>query len=173
MERTDDQIRSSIDTNEGLAEWGGWFIILGLVSEIILTLAFPGTKSIIENWRPVFATALIAAGVYAEIHFGGRAGRDRRDLQTRTDAKLAEALDRASRAEQELIDLKPPVESFLTGTRRPSQPLWACSVEFFLTLVWVPMMAKCKISFGTLNPLSGQPDGSRLTGYIQGGSQEK
>ena len=52
--------------------------------------------------------------VYGEIHFSGKASRSQKRLQSIADEKLADALNRASRAEQELIDFRKPRRSLMT-----------------------------------------------------------
>jgi hypothetical protein len=93
-------LRGEISINESRAEWGAWAIVVGLVLEVIiaLTVSFDIDKKWIDNWGAVIADCLIALGVYAEIHFGRKASGASRELQQRSDIKIAEANARAEEA---------------------------------------------------------------------------
>lgn len=98
----EDELPGIIDRNESRSHWSAWLIIMGLVIEIVLAIIFRENKSIMENWGPVFATALIALGVYGEIYFSSQSGAAHKVLQSLTETKLATALDRASEAQENL-----------------------------------------------------------------------
>jgi hypothetical protein len=106
--KEDDDLRKAIDREEARAEWGAWAIIIGLMAEVILAIFYPHGKDWIENWAPVFATALISAGVYAEIHFGRRASEHQKALQIATESRLALAIERAAEADENLRNFLPP-----------------------------------------------------------------
>jgi hypothetical protein len=69
-----------------------------------MAVKFPAGQTVLENWAPVVADSLIAAGVYAEIHFSGKASRAHRELQSHTDAKLAIAIKEAAEANQKAAE---------------------------------------------------------------------
>jgi hypothetical protein len=98
MNRDNDRLRGEIDRNESRAHWGAWAVVAGLVAEAVMAVKFPAGQTVLENWAPVVADSLIAAGVYAEIHFSGKASRAHRELQSHTDAKLAIAIKEAAEA---------------------------------------------------------------------------
>jgi len=108
MSKTDDQLRGEISINEARAEWGAWAIVVGLVFEVViaLTVSFDIDKKWIDNWGAVIADCLIALGVYAEIHFGRKASGAARELQQRSDVKIAEADARAAEAQLETARLR-------------------------------------------------------------------
>jgi hypothetical protein len=118
MTKSDSQLKADISTNEKRAEWGAWLIVAGLVIEVGLAIIFHEGKSLTETWAPVFATSLIALGVYGEIHFGRRAGEAHQALQLSTEAKLTDALTRAAGTEQELIDFRRPRRHLMTAANR-------------------------------------------------------
>jgi hypothetical protein len=96
----DDKLREAVSKNEARAEWGGAAVVFGLVVEVVLTAAYRHGESIIGAWGPVFADALIALGVAAEILFARKARSKAETLQRRSDEKVAEANARASEANQ-------------------------------------------------------------------------
>jgi hypothetical protein len=99
-EKTNAQLREEIFHNETRSEFGAWAVVVGLVIEVILAIAFRSDKSFIENWAPVLADCLIALGVYCEIHFGRRVKTAAEELQRLSDEKIAEAEARAAEANQ-------------------------------------------------------------------------
>jgi len=97
MSSSDDQIRSAIEVNEHLAEWGAWGVVIGLLLEV--GLASGKSLGILddphaENWGAVLADSLIALGVLAEIRFGRKANEGNKELRARAEARASEA-DRA------------------------------------------------------------------------------
>jgi hypothetical protein len=104
MNRDNDRLRGEIDRNESRAHWGAWAVVAGLVAEAVMAVKFPAGQTVLENWAPVVADSLIAAGVYAEIHFSGKASRAHRELQSHTDAKLAIAIKEAAEANQKAAE---------------------------------------------------------------------
>ncbi len=100
MKKTEDQLRDYISLNDSLAEYGAMAIVVGLVIEIFLAVVFRSGKTFIENWAPVIADGLIALGVYSEIHFGRKSTASRKELQDRSDEKVAELNERAAEADR-------------------------------------------------------------------------
>ena len=97
-ESGDDELREAVSKNEAWAEWGGAAVVVGLIVEVVLTSAYRHGASFIEAWGPVFADALIALGVAAEILFARKARAKAESLQHRSDEKIAEANARAAEA---------------------------------------------------------------------------
>lgn len=89
-------------------------IVVALVIEALLALTFPAGKTAVENWAPFVANIMIALGVYGEIYFSGKAARAQKRLQSISDEKLANALNRASKAERELIEFRKPRRALMT-----------------------------------------------------------
>jgi len=107
------QLRKAIDRNETRSHASAWVLVAGLVIEVVLAFRFSEGHSAIENWTPVVANALVALGVYGEIHFSGKAARAQKALQAIIEARLAEALDRASTAEMNLTKYLTPRRKLL------------------------------------------------------------
>ncbi len=103
---TDNELKEEIATREGRARSGAWLVVFGLMIDVILASAFPENKSTIENWGSVVATALVLLGVYGEIHNGRKGAEAHEKLQMSTERQLVEALTRAAKAEQELIEFR-------------------------------------------------------------------
>jgi hypothetical protein len=75
ISNTESQLESGIAFNEQLSKFSGWAVLAGLGIEIALASAYHAHASFVENWGPVFATALIALGVFGEIHFAGKVSK--------------------------------------------------------------------------------------------------
>ena len=82
--------------NELFDDWGAWLVVFGLALEIALAIFADDLKPSYERWGTVFATTVIAIGVWMEIHFGG--------------IVRAEANARAAEAEAHLVDAKVELE---------------------------------------------------------------
>lgn len=109
------QLKEAVSKNETLAEWGGAAVVFGLVVEVVLTASYRHGDSIIEAWGPVFADALIALGVAAEILFARKARSKAEALQRRSDERIAEANARAAEARERTAQVEK-----LTAWRRVS-----------------------------------------------------
>ncbi len=88
-----------ISANERYAELGAIAVLVGLLLEVALAFKFRTYKSYLEEWGPLVADALIALGVYIEIHFGRKASNESAE-------RVSEANDRASAAELAAEKLK-------------------------------------------------------------------
>jgi len=79
-----------------------------LVFEIGIALAVTlgYENKLVEHWSTVFATALIAGGVYAEIHFGRKASGAHKELRSISETKVAEATANAARAHERAATLE-------------------------------------------------------------------
>lgn len=102
--------------NETRAKYCGWAVIAGLVVEVALAGIYREHGSVVENWAPVFADALIALGVYGEILFSGRASRAEDELRRQSEERVAEANVRANEAQLALEQLKREVGLRLLDT---------------------------------------------------------
>jgi hypothetical protein len=88
-----------ISTNEGRAELAGIAVVLGLLLEVFLAFKFRTHKSPLEEWGPLLADALIAAGVFLELYFGRKASNE-------SDQRVAAANERAAKAELAAQELR-------------------------------------------------------------------
>jgi hypothetical protein len=113
MKSASDQLRDDVERNESRSKWAAWVLVAGLVVEVALAFNFSEGKTPLENWSPVLADIMVALGVFGEIHFSGKAARAQKALQSISDGKLAEALDRASKAETALTKLQTPRQLLL------------------------------------------------------------
>jgi hypothetical protein len=114
MNNAGDQLTNEIERGETRSRWAAWIIVVGLVIEVVLALNFQGGKTVVENWGSVAADILVALGVYGEIHFSGNAARAQKSLQAIIDGKLTDALTRAARAEEQLIEFRKPRRALMT-----------------------------------------------------------
>lgn len=127
---SDDELREAVSKNETRAELGGAAVVFGLVVEVVLTATYRHGKSIIEVWGPVFADALIALGVAAEILFARKARSKAEALQHRLDAQVTIAqrdaniaAERAALLEVEAGRLRLALDATREETARISQGL--------------------------------------------------
>jgi len=100
ISNTESQLESGIAFNEQLSKFSGRAVLAGLGIEIVLASAYHAHASFVENWGPVFATALIALGVFGEIHFAGKVSKSEERLRQISDEKVAEATDNAAKAHE-------------------------------------------------------------------------
>jgi hypothetical protein len=97
---TNDELRESIESCERAAEQGGIAVIIGLVIEVALAACHPPFDSFAGIWGAVIADSLVALGVAGEVLFSRMGSARQRELQRRSDEKVAEAEARASEANQ-------------------------------------------------------------------------
>ena len=114
MKNASDRLRDDVERNKSRSKWAAWVLVAGLVVEVVLAFNFSEGKSQLENWSPVLADIMVALGVYGEIHFSGKAARAQKALLSISDAKLTEALDRATEAHAAYIKLRTSRQSILT-----------------------------------------------------------
>jgi hypothetical protein len=118
------ELKRSFARNRRLADRFGKLIVVGLSLDIVFLLIFAENKSWKEILAGIFATAVIAVGLWVEIHFGGKAEDDALNLQQISDQKIAEADARAAEANQkaeearlELARLRTPRRELLRDKR--------------------------------------------------------
>jgi len=111
-----DIFKEQISTNEGRAELGAIAVFAGLIMEVALAFRFRTHKSFLEEWGPIIADALVALGVYAEIHFGRKASNEASERVASANERAAtaieaasEATERAGKAEQRAAELNKQV----------------------------------------------------------------
>jgi hypothetical protein len=107
------QLREIVERNEAKAVFAAWILVSGLILEFWLAVGFHSGKTFVENWGPVVADFLVAGAVFSEIHFSGKASRAQRELQLITEERLTQALDRAAKAESDLVEFRTPRRSKL------------------------------------------------------------
>jgi hypothetical protein len=93
------RFKKQISTNEGRAKLGALAVLAGLLLEVALAFKFRTHKSFLEEWGPLIADALIAIGVYVEIHFGRKASNESAE-------RVAEATARAAEADRKRVELE-------------------------------------------------------------------
>lgn len=106
MNDNDNQLQISVSVNEKLSKYCGWAVVAGLLIEVCLAWEYRGHATWMENWGPIFADALIALGVFGEIHFAGRVSKSEKELQRISDEKVADANARAAEAQLETARLR-------------------------------------------------------------------
>jgi hypothetical protein len=118
-DKTDEDVNSAISRNESIALYGGLTVVLGLLLEVVLAAKYHAGKSVLENWGPIFADALVALGVAAEIVFARLSAAGREELQRRSEEKVASANERgaaanerAAQLELEILRIKTPRQLF-------------------------------------------------------------
>lgn len=102
------ELEEVVSTGEARAEWGAWAVIAGLFMEVALALAstFGLESKPVEHWGTVFATALIAGGVYCEIRFGRASSDAQKALRAISDAEVAAANASAAKAHERAATLE-------------------------------------------------------------------
>jgi hypothetical protein len=118
MPATDSQLATAITRNEALASLAGYVLLVGLFLEFALAFNFALDIRIIDAHLSQFADGLVLLGVGGEIHFGARASRAQKELQRRTDQKLTEAIDRAAKAENDLLEFRKPRRALITAENK-------------------------------------------------------
>jgi hypothetical protein len=91
---TNNKGTTGMSRSEWLVDIGGWLVIAGLALEVVLALVFRDNERWYERWSLVLANAIIAGGVWLEIHFGG-------NVRAESYAREAEANERAESAKAE------------------------------------------------------------------------
>jgi hypothetical protein len=97
--------KSVSDFNSDWADRIALLIIVGLAVDIINVFVPDQTW---HNRLAIIANALIALGVWGELHFAKRARTADDSRVAEAETTLANAIERASRAEEELIRLRTP-----------------------------------------------------------------
>jgi hypothetical protein len=94
----EDKLKEGEDRDDTLAKLGGVAVVLGLLAEVWLAFKFAKGVSVLEQWGPVVADVLVAAGVATEILFAARARSKAEARKLLSDSKVAEANERAAEA---------------------------------------------------------------------------
>ena len=92
-------LKIQIATDEHRSHLCGGAVVVGLIVEVFLAALFPEDSSLARHWAPVFANALVALGVYGEIHFAGRVSKSEERLREIAERDVANANARAAEAE--------------------------------------------------------------------------
>jgi hypothetical protein len=98
MDNISSQLKDGITATKRLSKFCGGAVIAGLVIKIILASIYSDHDSLIENFGPVFATVLIALGVFGEIHFSGKISESEEKLRRISEEKVSAAHAEAARA---------------------------------------------------------------------------
>jgi hypothetical protein len=94
----DKALRRTILRGDAIAHWGGRAVIVGLLLDIIIVCMEERPWS--EKLFQVVANALIALGVFAELHFGRIASDARDELRSDAEERVAEANRMAQEARE-------------------------------------------------------------------------
>jgi hypothetical protein len=97
---SEEKLRKDEARYESLAIWGGIAVVFGLIVEVALTAVFAKGQSIVEEWGPVGADALVALGVAGEVLFAARARSKTEALKNLSDQKVVEAKMTAAQAHE-------------------------------------------------------------------------
>ncbi|MEA2897900.1 MAG: hypothetical protein QOJ84_3515 [Bradyrhizobium sp.] len=109
MAKTEPELRAEFEKYATRESWGAWLIVAALVAEAYSVWQFhTPDKSSVEAIFLVIANLAIAAGVYAEIHFGRKAESIAASLQQLSDERVAQANERALTAQLELEKFRKP-----------------------------------------------------------------
>src|SRR4051812_27544299 len=109
MAKTEPELRDDFEKYAARESWGAWLIVAALLVEAYSVWQFhTPDKSPVEAIVLVVANLAIAAGVYAEIHFGRKAHKVGAQLQQFSDERVAVAEARTLEAQLALERLKAP-----------------------------------------------------------------
>jgi hypothetical protein len=78
-----------------------------VIAEVALAIAHPPYDSFCERWGATLADVLIAIGIGGEILFSMMGTRCQTEMRNRSNKKVAEAIERAAKAEEELARVTP------------------------------------------------------------------
>jgi hypothetical protein len=95
----EDQLRADSALDEKWETGCVWVIIAGLALEGVLVGVHAPYDSVLTRWGSFVCDALIALGVYFEVHFGGRIRQRDHELVRRSNERVAKAEDRTKQIE--------------------------------------------------------------------------
>lgn len=114
-------LKSTFARNSRWSGWSGQAIVAGLVLDIVVLLLFAADKSWKETAAGIFATFVIGAGVWLEIHFGHKAETAAVRLQQISDERIAQFGKETAEANARALEAQLALEKF----RRPwALPVW-------------------------------------------------
>jgi hypothetical protein len=97
---TDLQLELAASACETLALISGSLVVAGLVAEVIEATLHLQRYPFFDRWGAVIADVPVAAGVFGEILFSKKGAACQSELQRRSKAALADATEKAARANQ-------------------------------------------------------------------------
>jgi hypothetical protein len=101
MNKTDQNLRDAISTNERIALFCAGGVIFGLVLDVIFAVAFHAPpETFASHWGPVAAGAIVAFGVAGEVWFGRKSRIDSEELTRRFAERLTDAINSAAQANE-------------------------------------------------------------------------
>src|SRR2546425_932936 len=107
MNRTDQNLKDAIASNEKSALWFAGAVVFGLVLEVVFAAAFHGPpETFLSHWGPVGADIIVALGVAGEVWFGRKSRIDSEELTRRSEERLAEANRSAAAAHERAAGLE-------------------------------------------------------------------
>jgi hypothetical protein len=102
IKASDEELEKSIESCERWEWFGGGLVFFGVAAAVAIAAIHPKYDSFLEQWGSAIADGLVAVGVAIEIKFGQMAGLRQSELRRRSDDKVAEANERATKAQLEL-----------------------------------------------------------------------
>jgi hypothetical protein len=174
------RFREQISTNEGRAELGALAVLAGLVIEVALAFKFRTHKSFLEEWGPLIADALIAAGVYAEIHFGRKASNESAERAAESNRIASEAQLEIARLKKQLGPRQIDSEIFLAELAgQPKAPLeilyspddpdsWNLALRTMSLMVEAGWVVDSPIPIPRRSDMLGNPSSVIAGGYPSG-----
>jgi hypothetical protein len=108
-----------VDQAEAWSGYATLLILVGIIAEIGVLFMFPhnGVSSQ-EQWSLVGANAAIGIGLAIEFACILRSIKANRELKVESDALTAAAMDRAARAETELVEFRRPRRALMTAENK-------------------------------------------------------
>lgn len=97
-------LEGSVERNEKLSHFAGLAVVVGVAVEVVLAFAF--MKSWGEAFGVATANALVAVGVYLELHFNSLASNAQKELKRQSDEKIAAANKAAAEANLKAEELR-------------------------------------------------------------------
>ena len=112
MHEETETLKRTYGHNGRLAGWSGQLIVVGLALDIVVLLLFASGKSWLETASGIFATIVIAAGVWLEIYFAHKSDAAAFTLQQLSDQRVAEAEARSAEANAKAAEAQLALEKF-------------------------------------------------------------
>jgi hypothetical protein len=83
--------KTRYERNSLLEDWSGWFLLAGLLLEIVILFLFSKGKSQLAIILEALAYVMVFGGVFGEIHFASKAKSADAELKRESDKQVAES----------------------------------------------------------------------------------
>jgi hypothetical protein len=115
VKMANDACVESLSGGAVVAEWAfAALVVLGVIAEFAIAARHPAYDTWLGWWGPAYADLLVASGVVGEVLASMIAHLCQGELTRRSNVMLSEALRRASRAEEALMDFRKPRRAAMT-----------------------------------------------------------